>query len=983
MKNIPRIGIVCLTMLVLIMAVSAVMHGAEKSSGKAELQEHWEGGMLPEDSPVTTRSYWRHWLTYAPPRVLKDGKLVPTHHRYSVNYGGSIVNQGRTEPPPAGWAGADFDDSAWPVSRVPMNMVHIPGVAQHMIRQTCLRTRFIVPDPGAVKKLVFTSVFYGGLVVYVNGKEVGRQHIPSDGMFAEAGFAEPLPELVYNPVGDEMMKLAKKMRLGSDRGWTHKLFPYNGNYNKKAEAQNIAVQVREAVDRRIAVEVPKGALRKGLNVLALELRLSPLIGRRSALPHGVIRWVTLEATPDGAVRSADERPEGVQVWTEDIHRRVMTEEFLEPGVKAGKTVRIVGARGGRYSAQVLVGTTGDLGSPSAKLSELVAPGGAKLPGSAARLRWGLPLDLAEARSSALALDKVKRERHAVSTLALLRYRKDAWAFREREERLSYPAPPNIYNLGGDISLGRWGKQKADVWKEYAKGLACFDQLSDGAPAKIPAHTCQPLWVTVEIPPGAKPGTYTGKLSLFAGGMDETQLPVRLQVFDWKMPAPEAYTIYSGIEQCPWSLARCAGVELWSEEHWKLIEESMKWCGRLGSRVAGIAVAQKSYIDNGKDTMIKWVKKTDGTYDYDFSLADRYLDVWRKHCKRLPDAIFHLTRMTGEKVLSSRPGTVVVNVPGTGKQTALTPIGKEAAPEGLKLWIDFIKALRTHYNARGIPDERILLGTFGDKVGDLNLALVDALHKEIPEIGWARSSHYGTTQKQKPKGEKKKYDPYGKYDAIGMIKWDAARRAGTNYGNTTPFEMKGRKPEGYRVLHHKSWKNPNGPLSCSMNDNDVSGLGVLAPAWQMRKFTDMIITSCYRGFALACLDGYERQPQFWGPFVRWLVYPAKEGVDGSIRLEVMREGLQDCEVRIFLESRETLPKDVQDLLDRRTERAWYLPAMPRDGGQGAEWYTGWQERSWDLYAAASRVAGGKAPSKEEKKRFFEEYGGAEMGQRKTP
>ena len=153
----------------------------------SEPQETWAGGMLPEDSPVSTRSYWRYWTTYAPAMVLREGKLAPISYRCGSNWAGGSVNQGKTPPPPAAWADADFDDSGWPVSRIPRKMVHWAGIwggaglvskgVQPMVRQTCLRTRFIVPDPGRVKKLTFTAEFYGGLIVRLNGREVARKHI--------------------------------------------------------------------------------------------------------------------------------------------------------------------------------------------------------------------------------------------------------------------------------------------------------------------------------------------------------------------------------------------------------------------------------------------------------------------------------------------------------------------------------------------------------------------------------------------------------------------------------------------------------------------------------------------------------------------------------------------------------------------------------------------------------------------------------------
>jgi hypothetical protein len=46
-------------------------------------------------------------------------------------------------------------------------------------------------------------------------------------------------------------------------------------------------------------------------------------------------------------------------------------------------------------------------------------------------------------------------------------------------------------------------------------------------------------------------------------------------------------------------------------------------------------------------------------------------------------------------------------------------------------------------------------------------------------------------------------------------------------------------------------------------------------------------------------------------------------------------------------------------------------MPRHKyiSRAYEYHGGWQERSWDLYAAAAAAAGGKTPSADERAGFF--------------
>jgi RNA polymerase sigma factor (sigma-70 family) len=952
-----------------------VRHLAVAQEASSKQVKEQTGTMLPEESPVTTRSYWRYWYTYGPPRALVKGELIPQAYRLLTGWGGSSYNQGTTEPPPEKWADPDFDDSAWPVLRMPFNMVQNNICTQHMIRQSYFRTRFIVPDPGRIRKLTFTALFHGGLAVWVNGRELGRKHIPSEGIFAEEGFAEPFPKETWGPVGEEEKKRALKLKIGQRRRGGKVKWLWSYMRMKRPEHKEIAQGLRKLTDRHLKVEVPPEALRKGLNVLTLELRLSPSLYRvdKMTIPHGVIRFVTLDADPDDAVRSADKRPDGVQVWAEDIHRRVLSQDFLEPGVRARQTLRLVGARGSRHSCQVLVGTARDLAKPSAKLGNLSGPSGAAIPATAVSLRWGRPIDLGEVRLKKRELQRKKNGREGDTSICMtvLRYRQPVWAQREKSERLKYPLDERLWLGFGGMFDGR-RKADRDLLDTHSKGLKLFDRLSGKAPERIAAGDSQSLWITVDVPADAKPGLYIGKLTVSARGMKTASLPVRLQVFDWKVPHPKEFKIYAGIEQCPWALAKSTGVELWSNEHWKLMEESIKLCGKLGSRVCSLAAVQNSEVDNGNDTMVKWVKSKAGGYTYDFSIADRYLKLWRKHCHPQSDVIVYILSAVRwvRSRFDTKPGTVVVTDPATGAESTLTPIGKEGGSKGIGLWVDFCKAIRGYLNARGFPDKHIVFGMFHDKVGEVNRTLINALAKELPNVGWARNSHYG--------GKKGMWAAKGDKQIMDRITWDLAVRSSAQYGaKGAPFTLdrkrvtvdgKRRYEWDYQVLHRKGWKNPQAGLNNPFGDNDVICFDQPGALWPLRSYPDMLMTTVYRGFANMLLDGYERCPVGWGPSVRWLVYPTKREVDTSVLFEILREGLQEAEARMFIEDRARVPEDVLSLLDRRAERAWHL-SLSSYQGFGCEFYQGWQGRSWDLFAAAARMAGGKVPGEEEKKRFF--------------
>jgi hypothetical protein len=285
----------------------------------------------------------------------------------------------------------------------------------------------------------------------------------------------------------------------------------------------------------------------------------------------------------------------------------------------------------------------------------------------------------------------------------------------------------------------------------------------------------------------------------------------------------------------------------------------------------------------------------------------------------------------------------------GKESAFTP-PKADTPEGAKLWLACGKAIREHFNAKGIKDENLHWGLFYDYIGASSYALAEPLAKELPGVGWARSSHEG----RKVHGSAE----MGGGDAV-RVTWNAAVRA----EQRPPFAKDG------KVTPLKGWSNPTARLLLPRADSDVSALSILPPLWQLREVQEMPVTSLHRGFGRICVDGWGRGAYF-GPFNPWLLYPAAEGgsMDASIQFEVLREGLQETEARISLEKKEPLSADARKVLDLRTERVWMIPPRP-EGQRISEYYAGWQESSWDLYAAAAAAAGGRAPSADERAKFF--------------
>jgi hypothetical protein len=149
--------------------------------------------ILDEGSPWRMSAWWD-----TPLYRDKDGTLKPVA---SDQDNDRLV--GRTAPLPPDWMSADFVDDSWsrwsgPRSRQPNVQAGIYGFWMYgepgpTLATLCLRGRFVVDDPAAVRGLTLSIAYRGGAVVYVNGQEVARRHLPKDGKIAPDAMADDYP----------------------------------------------------------------------------------------------------------------------------------------------------------------------------------------------------------------------------------------------------------------------------------------------------------------------------------------------------------------------------------------------------------------------------------------------------------------------------------------------------------------------------------------------------------------------------------------------------------------------------------------------------------------------------------------------------------------------------------------------------------------------------------------------------------------------
>lgn len=168
---------------------------------------------------------------------------------------------------------------------------------------------------------------------------------------------------------------------------------------------------------------------------------------------------------------------------------------------------------------------------------------------------------------------------------------------------------------------------ADSYKEREDTVLVADRLDPVTELKVEANTARPLWLDIHVPAGAAAGTYKGTLTVNCDGK-RLSLPLQLQVAARTLPAPKEWSFHLDLWQNPYAVARYFGVPLWSQQHFDLMRPSMELLAAAGQKVITCSVINRPW--NGQtydpfESMIGKMKQLDGSWRYDYSVFDRWVE----------------------------------------------------------------------------------------------------------------------------------------------------------------------------------------------------------------------------------------------------------------------------------------------------------------------------------------------------------------------
>jgi hypothetical protein len=692
--------------------------------------------------------------------------------------------------------------------------------------------------------------YWGGAVAYLNGREVARGHLPG-GKHDLMALAEDYPLEAFTTPGGKPL-------------------PPDDEKNR----DRLALRDRKLRD----VAIPPALLRKGTNVLAIAVHTAATpvqvvrrYGHHGWPPVGLV-GAELTVSPAGAAVANVSRPGGIRVWNCAAYGTVTAFDYGNPAEPL-RPIVIRAVRNGVFSGRLMVGSDGPIKGLKVTATDLAqTQGGAKIPAAAVCVRYAEPAVAAKSWAQPFRfdglLDAIPAEISAVN-------------LPPGQNRMVFSR-----QVGNGLQSGPWFYHRAIETELHAGVLAS-------------------LWFTVRVHRDTKPGMYEGTVNVAAAGMKPVTVPLRVSVSEWTVPDPKDFRVHNFIHHSEEALALHYEVPRWSDKHFDLIGRSLALLAEVNSRRVHANLPVEFFGPGGNaESLVRWVRKPDGSFTHDYAVFDRYLDmVARSVGKPFPlrlncwGEIDHAGRWYGA------PSVSLLD-PKTGKIEAM-PQPLLGSAESLAFWRPVFDEILKKLRARGWLDATAL-GYSSGRNQPSPPSIVDVAKKLWPEGVWYSTGHNTDLGMKFEGADKSVTMPVRYIDTV----W-CAREA---------------VPRGYRAL-----LAPRDQFFCYNHRERFSDQ---SPLTDLRRIAEDMIMSGHDGVGEFGADlfplkrpagGYYaptagRGMNWNGPGVstQALLAPGPDGPVATERFEMFREGVELAEALLFIE-RAIQEKKLSDDLQKRANR----------------------------------------------------------------
>ncbi len=258
-----------------------------------------------------------------------------------------------------------------------------------------------------------------------------------------------------------------------------------------------------------------------------------------------------------------------------------------------------------------------------------------------------------------------------------------------------------------------------------------DMLEYNQRFNLDENTLRPVWLTIDLPADAIPGTYEGIIRVSYKGGDDIGMPLILNIHDLLLPSPSEWSFHLDLWQNPWAVARYYGVDPWSDEHIEILLPYLEMLAKAGQKCITATIIHLPWgvqtYDNF-DSMIEWTHLGDGKWEYDYSVFDRWVTLAMRA---------GITRQIN--CFTMVPWGNQVRYFDVDSSDYVTKILETGSSDYADIWRPFLSDFRNHLQKKGWLDKALI--AVDERHLDEMKDLVGLLEEAAPEFRIALAGRY--------------------------------------------------------------------------------------------------------------------------------------------------------------------------------------------------------------------------------------------------
>ncbi|MGD0898329.1 MAG: glycoside hydrolase domain-containing protein [Thermoguttaceae bacterium] len=421
-----------------------------------------------------------------------------------------------------------------------------------------------------------------------------------------------------------------------------------------------------------------------------------------------------------------------------------------------------------------------------------------------------------------------------------------------------------------------------------------DTLLEKAPEGM---TTLPVWLEVKAPKDQTPGWYVSTLSLEANGK-QFQVPVQVFVTGYVLVDSKDFRTTIGVMHSPEVAAKIANAQPWTEAHMAMMAKSLEAAGQLGNDIMYVPVMVGDHMGH-QTGLIRWIKTEKGLQP-DFTAFEKYLDLYLKYCAPPKAIILYVW------------GNGVTEV-ARGYEGAATPSSEVQKKQPLQV---------TQWDPATGNNTPVAVPSFLEEGAEaIWKPMLDGVHKIVLKRGWSeRVIMVGTGSDVRPgikTGEIfRKWAPYARWDIYSHFSGDPAPGSAKGFFYKGPV-IAGSAPGKQMAIGNLEVGVKEYPWSGYTGVSQMEFLDMpLERSWTSDLSSPLVFLSLpliSGRFARLGLDFWPGDVKYsgliWGAYPLQLMARGATGALPTVRLQMVREGVQNFEARLtIIEAMEKLSEE---------------------------------------------------------------------------